>query len=172
MDQPLRLAVLERLVSFHLDSTALRRISPSRPIGEHRRYMRAFRLFMPLFALTLAASVLGQSQFTRIYGPEDQDVPLPQFVSVTGAKNPTALQAIQSFLTAVNATTWPGIQATGTFASGGNQQATPEAATLTISGGDDFRLDISTPNGTTSIRIHGQYEEVETPDGKKRSFPF
>jgi hypothetical protein len=129
------------------------------------RILTIFLLFV------MAASVSGQSQFTRIYGPQDQDVPLPQFVPATGTKDANALQTIQAFLAAVNTTAWAGIQASGTFTVVGSQQATPLAATLTIAGGDDFRLDLATPSGTQSIRIDGPFEVIQEADGKKHSLP-
>lgn len=128
---------------------------------------------LPLFlVLVLVSSLSGQDQSTRIYGPEDQEIPTPQFVPLTGNKDATAIQTIQGFLTAVSATAWSGIQATGTFTNGGDPQAAPEPATLTIAGGDDFRLDVKTPSGTRSIRLYGRFEEVQEPDGTKRSIPY
>lgn len=125
-----------------------------------------------LLVITLVSSASGQESFTRIYGPQDQEIAVPKFVPVTGNKDTTALQTIQAFLTAVSAASWPGIQATGTFTNAGSSQAAPQPATLTIAGGDNFRLDVNTPAGTLSVRIYGKFEEVQEPDGTKRSIPF
>lgn len=172
MHQPYKPAASKPLVSSHLDDIAFWLTRLSGTAEKDRKCTLEVWLLLLFFALAFAASAAGQTPFTRIYGPEDQDVPLPQFVPLTGNKDATALQTIQGFLTAVTATPWLGIQATGTFTIAGSQQAAPEAATLTISGGDDYRLDLITPNGTRSIRIHGPYEEVQEPDGTKHSAPF
>lgn len=125
-----------------------------------------------LLALLTSTTVFAQGQFTRIYGPDDQDVPIPQFTQPTGSKDPVALQTILAYLNAVNATTWTGIQATGTFALTGNAKESQDAATLTISGGNNFRLDLTTPSGGRSIRVYGKYGAIQEANGSKHSLPF
>lgn len=122
-----------------------------------------FAVFLPL-----CASSPGQTGFTRIQGTEDQGVPMPAFVGTLGRKDTGALQEFVDYLKAVNVSGWQGMQASGTMT---DSRGNTDQATLTIRGGDDFRLDVQTPNGKRSTRIRGSNGETLAADGKSFAMP-
>lgn len=122
----------------------------------------SFNLFLPpAFSQTAASHT--QTDFTRIYGADDQTIPTPAFLGALGQKDAAALQELTDYLKAVNVSTWKGLQATGmlTDSSGGSSQAT-----LTVLSGDHSRLDVHTPSGERSTRISGTYGKTLEVDGK------
>lgn len=127
---------------------------------------RKTRIALIIFAviLPMCASAPGQTGFTRIYGAEDQSVPMPNFVGALGQRDAGALQELASYRKAVNISVWHGMQASGMMTdSHGNK----DHATLTIQGADDFRLDIQTPNGKRSTRISEGNGETLEANGKR-----
>ena len=132
-----------------------------------------------VFVFTLCPPVTtAQSQtqspqkkdFTRILGAEDGDLVVPGPVLTTVQKDSSALQTIAAFVSAVNGGGWSEMQATGTLTAPG---ATAEQypATLTIQNGTSFRLDVNTPEGLRSTRIHGRVGRILESNGVKHSLP-
>jgi hypothetical protein len=110
----------------------------------------------------------GQSEFTRIHGPEDRDVPLPQIENASHPKDPSAIQELIEYLNAVGLKEWTGMQAKGVLlqsnGEGGN-------ASLGIGIGDQARLDVVTASGTRSTRIDGNRCIAIHADGKRVTIP-
>ena len=127
----------------------------------------SFSLFLsPVFSQTATSHT--QTDFTRIYGAEDQTIPLPAFVGALGQKDAPALQVLVDYLKAVNIGAWTGMQASGmlTDSSGDSSQAT-----LTVLNDDHFRLDVQTPSGKRSTRISGSNGKILEVDGKSFLMP-
>jgi hypothetical protein len=124
-----------------------------------------------LAALSLGASLTANAQapFTRIYGPQDQGIVVPQYVAPTGSQAAGAQLVIRSFLQAVGVTNWNGMQATGTITYGATGNSDP--ATLTVIPDNQVRLDVTTSDGTRSMRIDGDAGEVQEPSGTRRALP-
>jgi len=119
-------------------------------------------------ALCAVSAVYPQDESTRIYGPEDQAVPTPEFVGTIGEQDASALQEITNYRTAVNAAAWTGLQATGTLT---DILGNTDQATLTILGSDNYRLDVTTPIGQRSTRISGPSGASLGDDGKTFYMP-
>ena len=149
-----------------------------------RRYLdvskRAFR-GSPLFHLPFAAIaillwsmsaaplvLLAQTGFTRIYGSQDTDVPIPQLVLPLGRQDAGALQELAAYRKAANITSWNGMQASGTFT---NSAGVSNPARLTILNGDHFRLDVQMEKGTRSTRISGNSGKTTEIGGKSYGLP-
>lgn len=118
--------------------------------------------------LSIANPANAQSDLTRVYGAEDQTVPVPTLVGTLGQKDAAALQELIDYLKAVNIVKWQGMQASGTLIDGSGQS---ERATLTVLNGDNFRLDVETPHGERSTRISGTYGKTLEADGKSYFLP-
>lgn len=129
-----------------------------------RLTLRSF-LLTTMFACLFGSSLIAHAQkdFTRIYGAEDQSVPMPAFTGSLGQKDAAALQELIDYLKAVNIGAWKGLQATGTMtdSSGANNQAT-----LTVLNSDQFRLDVQTSKGERSTRISGSFGKTLEVDGR------
>ena len=111
---------------------------------------------------------IAQTDFTRIYGPEDQSVPTPTFVGAIGQQDAASIQEIRSFQSVAAASSWAGMQATGNFTDSlGNQ----DEATLTIAGSSNARLDVATPLGGQSTRISGPYGSIREINGSIHTLP-
>ena len=130
------------------------------------RLCAAFVVVASIFLISTSAN--AQTDFTRIYGSEDQTVPMPGFVGTLGQKDAGALQERLDYLKAVNILDWKGMQASGTLTddSGNTNQAT-----LAILNADHSRLDVQTPNGERSARISGIYGATLEADGKSFFMP-
>lgn len=115
-----------------------------------------------------SSSSLSPSIFTRIYGPQDSDIPLPVIGSATGQKDASALQAMIDYLNAVGVTSWAGMQATGTYSQSNGLSGT---ASLSIGTSDQFRLDLSTSSGTRSTRIDGNFGMMVEADASQFPIP-
>ncbi|HLH37143.1 MAG TPA: hypothetical protein VKX41_20895 [Alloacidobacterium sp.] len=139
--------------------------------GRTGRSSSCFLISKTLLILNLVLFVhfalYAQRDLTRIYGPEDQTVPMPTFGGTLGQKDTAALQELIDYVKAVNITAWRGLQASGTLTDGSGSTS---QATLTILNGDQFRLDVETPTGQRSTRISGSYGKTLEVDGK--SFPI
>lgn len=123
-----------------------------------------------LIALYVGSSQAQQNDMTRILGSQDRDVPVPAVVLPLGRQDAAALEAIIDFVKATNGGTWNGMRATGTIT--GSEENTTNSATLTVGGGDDFRLDVSAPEGERSIRIHGNIGQIQESDGQSHRLPL
>ena len=120
-------------------------------------------------------------QATRVYGPEDRDVPMPSTASVGGSSDQAAQGLLQSYLQAAGAGQWKGIQATGTITYAGNEAPPQGSATLTIARDGFTRLDVTNSLGNTSLRIRGaggafqdvkgKLHRLDVPKCPSRSFP-
>lgn len=118
--------------------------------------------------ICLVASGFAQNQTTRISGSVDSDVVEPTPTGVVGRADPGALQEIQEYLAATNTVGCPPIQATGTIQYAGTDQG-PLPATLSIEHGTEFRLDVTTSQGTRSTRIQGANGAIRDETGKKQT---
>ncbi len=130
------------------------------------------------FGIALLASQFGesitanaQSEFTRVYGTDDQSLPVPQSVSATVQKDAAAVQAVLNFVKTVNGSNWTGIQGTGTFTAPNGDTEDQGSASLTIQNSDEFRLDLNASAGERSIRIYGPYGEILESNGVRHPLP-
>lgn len=134
-----------------------------------RQASRTWCLWVFIVIAVAPAFTRAQTLLTRVYGPEDQTVSSPQYVPDTGQKDAAALQLILDYLKAVNVGSWQGMQATGTISA---PSKASDEATLTILGGNQYRLDVQTPNGERSTRITGPYGQIQEASGTTLSvFP-
>jgi hypothetical protein len=82
-----------------------------------------------------------------------------------------ALQELIDYLKAVNLAAWQGLKGSGSFTTSAKNADGPDQATLTISQGDKYRLDIHTTNGVRSTRIAGGYGRTMDPGAKGWTLP-
>lgn len=115
----------------------------------------------------------GQTNFTRIYGPADRDVAVPEPPGMLGKYDPAALSEITDHLKAVESSSWTDLKANGqiTYPRGEGGNSEIDDASLSILGGQDFRLDVTTPKGVRSIRIAWRVGAIEEADGSKVFLP-
>ena len=89
-----------------------------------------------------------------------------------GRQDEAAVQQLQAYRQAVQSVSWTGMQGQGEYtpnAPNASGAATgSEPATLWISGDHNFRLDIQTATGGTSIRMAGTYGATRHEDGHIR----
>ena len=107
-----------------------------------------------LFLWATAVTFVGQMppQLTRVYGPNDRDLPTP--VHLTRAVTDTAaLGEVLSFVATTGVTGWLGLTAHGTMTFAGDPVLYP--ATLSLLGSDKCRLDVSKPLGLESTIYSG-----------------
>jgi len=121
----------------------------------------------PLLQNSSQASSLDLSSFTRIFGSEDREVPLPSSGGFDNRKDVSALQEIIDYLNTVKVSTWNGMKAEGIFEDSNDVSGN---AALTLGRTDQYRLDITLPNGTRSTRIDGYVGSTLQEDGKKLSW--
>jgi hypothetical protein len=122
-----------------------------------------------MLSLSGAQAQLDQ---TRVYGPEDSDVPTPAVRAPLGQQDAGALQELIDYVRAVNLGAWQGLRGTGSFANSGAANTSQDEATLTISQGDRFRLDVRTTEGIRSTRIADTYGKTMDPSGKSWGLPL
>jgi len=131
---------------------------------------------LAVFVIGMGAMVLAplhaQTYPTRILGPLDAAVPVPQNIPSTGTKDANALQEVLSFLTATVPGSWKGMQGTGTIILPNGSATEQGSATLTVLNGDAYRLDINAPDGQRSIRIDGINGQILDADGKQHALPI
>jgi hypothetical protein len=118
-----------------------------------------------LYAISIARS---QTAFTRIYGPEDQTIPMPEIVGTAGQQDASALLEMTGFRTALSATQWDGLVASGKFT---DIYGNLDQATLTLVGSSESRLDVTTAAGVQSTRIAGPYGSVQDVSGSIHALP-
>lgn len=143
--------------------------------GKHR----SLAIFLICFNWVFSIPAFSQTQlnaspsidFTRIYGAEDTDVPVPKSSGTLGQKDAAALQVVIDFLKATNGAAWSGMQASGTLTAPSGGSESQNSATLTIHGENAFRLDVNAAEGQRSIRIRGLVGQILESDGKKHSLP-
>jgi hypothetical protein len=129
-----------------------------------------------LTALFLTCSSIGPAltwaQATRVYGPEDRDVPLPAERVTASVSDQTAQALLQAYLQAAGAPQWQGIQATGTITYAGNEAPPQGSATLTITREGYTRLDVTNSSGDTSVRICGPTGGFQDINGNVHRLPL
>jgi hypothetical protein len=142
--------------------------------------MRFRHLFFGAFISLLAIPIHAQagildvhSDPTRITGSLDSDVLIPDLPTNSAAhsSDAAALQVLANYLKSVNASTWGGMQAVGTFSSPNGSSIVLSPATLTVRDGDSFRLDVQISEGNRSFRIEGGIGQILESDGKKHVVP-
>ncbi|MDQ2843739.1 MAG: hypothetical protein M3Y72_22395 [Acidobacteriota bacterium] len=106
----------------------------------------------------------------RIRGGFDNDISFPDTKGPLGQKDGPALTELIGHLTAVGASPWTGMQATGQITYG-TEDATAYSATLSILGGTGFRLDAQSSKGQMSIRIVDEHGSIQEADGRKHPLP-
>jgi hypothetical protein len=104
------------------------------------------------------------SYLTRIFGPEDRDVPLPSSEGLGGRKDVSALQEIIDFLNTVKVSTWTGMRAQGVFTDFNDVGSIAE---FTLGSTTQYRLDITTARGTRSTRIDRFAGSTRQEDGTR-----
>lgn len=105
-------------------------------------------------------STWGQHRVPYNPGLTDSDYSFPASTGILGQTDSSAVSELSAHLSAAGAVPWRGLQATGSISYGGSSSG-EYPATLSILGENRFRLDATTPTGTTSIRIHGQMRQVQ-----------
>ncbi len=127
-------------------------------------------------ALTLCLFVVSarglQSQATRIFGTDDQDVALPKASTNSANQDPGALELLHAYLSAEGASQWQGVQATGSITYAGNEASPEGSATLTITRDGFTRLDVTNSLGNTSLRIRGASGAFQDVNGKLHRLPL
>lgn len=124
-------------------------------------------------ALYLASFPLygQQNSFTQILGNADQGIVLPQSVPLLPRQDAAALAEIQAYRRAISLGTWMDMEGTGQLTSTATDSTggkSPHNATLWIRDHHGYRLDVEKPNGTSSLRMDGQYGVVEHANGTVR----
>lgn len=118
-----------------------------------------------ILALTVHAT--AQNATTTVSGVSMPPVSVPP-----GRQDSGALQEILLFQKTVQAGSWTGMEARGSFtpnATGSSGEAIgAEPATLWILGGNSFRLDSQKSSGTSSLRFDGAYGAIRHEDGRTR----
>jgi hypothetical protein len=117
-----------------------------------------------LVLLSCAFSANAQTQFSRIYGPSDRDISVPDTVPTVGTVDAAALEEIVEHLKAVGGGVWQDMSGTGQITYSGASQGS--SATLKILGANRYRLD----SGIGSLIVNGSDSEFESTAGKK-TFP-
>ena len=144
-------------------------------MGFNFRYSLCIALSSLAISTAVVGTVSGQeatdglSSMTRVLGPKDGDVAVPSLLLPLGSLDAVALQAILDFIKSINGGNWRGMQGAGTLT--GPDQKTTSQATLTVLGGDDYRLDVSAQEGQTSLRIQGVSGQVLESDGSSHGLP-
>lgn len=132
----------------------------------------SIRVFWATVCLLNVLCAVGHAQipssFTRVYGSEDQVIPLPLQNEASGREDIGALQEIVNYLKAVQVGSWKGLQGSGSFSRDGKEIA---KASLAILGSDYYRLDLQSGDGITSTRISGNSGFVSETDGKRTQLP-
>jgi hypothetical protein len=93
---------------------------------------------------------------------------MPALTGTLGQVDATALAEIQQYRKAIGATQWAGMQGTGTISQGNQGQLN---ATLSVLGGNSFRLDVAAPQGVRSVRITDVNGQIQESDGRKHILP-
>jgi hypothetical protein len=125
-----------------------------------------------IFLCGLSGPGCAWTQTTRIYGPEDRDVPMPSTSPVPGTANQAAEGVLESYFHAVGATQWQGVKATGTITYSGNEAPPQGTATLTIARDGFTRLDVTNSLGSTSFRVRGIRGGFQDVKGTLHTLPF
>lgn len=99
-----------------------------------------------------------------------QGISMPPQTLPAGRQDATALQQVQAYRQVVGADLWTGMRGQGAITpnapdSSGKPTA-PQAATLWMNGGQEFRLDIQKPAGTNSLRMQAAYGATQHEDGQ------
>jgi hypothetical protein len=101
--------------------------------------------------------------FTRIYGPQDADVSIPQLALPLGRQDAGALQELAEYRKVINVSSWKGMQASGSFT---NASGVSSPASFAVLGDDHFRLDVQISNKTRSTRIGGSRGQISEANGR------
>lgn len=126
---------------------------------------------MCLLCSAPAVSYGQMTELTRIHGPKDNDLVIPQAISES--IDASALQVITHFLTIINRVQLSAIQATGNLAYGYGDQGLAYPATLTVQDDKHFRLDVQESTVLRSTRILGLHAQVQTSNpSATRSVPL
>ena len=104
------------------------------------------------------------SQFTRIHGPDDLDIPTPVHTNKT-VSDGAALQSVLNFVTVSGVTGFLGLTAHGTISFAGDTNTYP--ATLSILGSDRYRLDVTRSSGIESTIYNGTSAVLISDTGKR-----
>jgi len=114
---------------------------------------RSKRFFICIaFTIALAATGYPQIATTSNSSTTIGGIAIPVKTGKLRRIDASALDEVHAHIAAVGATTWGGMQGTGTITYG-SQDATAYDAILSNAGGNKFRLDAQTKQGTLSIRI-------------------
>ena len=122
--------------------------------------------------LTTTPSYGQQNPFTQILGNTDQGIVLPQSVPLVSRQDAGALAEIRAYRSAISLGSWMDMQGTGQFTSTATDSTggkNPHNATLWIRDHHGYRLDVEKPDGTSSLRMDGQYGIVKHANGSVRS---
>lgn len=119
-----------------------------------------------LVAASLCAYAQLPSEFTRIYGESDSQLPLPVHPNRNG-QDAAAIQQLAGFMKATHLSGWKGLVATGTITITGDP--TPYPAHLSMAGGTSYRLDIEKPDGTESTIVNGTQGVFAAPQRQSRA---
>ena len=109
----------------------------------------------------------GWPQTTRIYGTEDQNIPLPALSVPAASTGQTTTPLFQLILQTLGASVWQGFQATGTITYSGSAPVQQGSASLTVAQDGSTRLDVVSSVGDTSLRIHGRSGTFQDAQGKQ-----
>ena len=116
-----------------------------------------------LVGLAVTLCPAGHTQST--HNPVDSDARMPARTGILGRGDAAALEEVVEHQNAVGAAPWVGIQGKG-FLTYPSADLGPFNATLSILHGDNFRLDVETPQGIRSTRIHGSHGAIQDADAK------
>jgi hypothetical protein len=100
----------------------------------------------------------------------DTDVAVPKAAGALGRQDAAALKEITEHLATVGSALWLGMQGTGKIVYGAKDPTT-FSATLSMMGGDQFRLDAQTHKGEMSLRIHGPVGKIQGTGGPAETIP-
>lgn len=119
-----------------------------------------------LFAASLFAYAQSPSEFTRVYGESDSEIPLPVHPDRKG-QDASAIQQLAGFMKVTNLSGWKGLIATGTITIAGDP--TPYPAHFSIAGGNSYRLDVEKPDGIDSTIVNGRQGVFAAPQRQSRA---
>jgi len=117
------------------------------------------------YAARLAFPSAGSNILYSDLWAGDRDVSVPSSTGIFGHVDPAASAEILQHITAVGASPWQDISASGKITYPLDDTSEVDDAVLTILNEDSFRLDVHTPQGTRSTRIAGASGATLQSDG-------
>jgi hypothetical protein len=140
-----------------------------KPLLSTRRKLLWTKATALVWNLVFALALWGFAMLGPICAQgQEQSFPTPATSGVLGRKDAGAFAEIRAHLSAVSASGWQSLEATGTLTYPGGDT---HVATLYLMGSNDSRLDIEMEAGTRSLRQSGFVARFQHENGNRGSLP-